>query len=245
MYGTMDLIHSWFTTDSGTIVAATPAGSLFFGNNPRLTNLAKSSARYFNLIDDYQTPTSFAHVANDFAGLSSGYSNAFKAAYALKYAEKMSSSGGITDSNVTKPEAIAATFGFGTMDEAQKRYVNDTTYKKSKAYEDDVKQNYKNLKSHLTKEGIKPNETEYYTKVFSEFWRVAGNDDLKGKQIILQLLKQDAVDGDGRMYQSVMNMNGVMGPDEIKGLINAIPNYDEVKKKAMYDTIDFIHDYKE
>lgn len=245
MYGTTDFIHSLFTTDVGTIVAASPSGSLFFGNNPRLTNFAKSSARYFNLIDDYQDPTTFGRVANDFASMSSGYSNAFKAAYALKAGQKISSAGGVTDSSVTRPEAIAATFGFGTMDEAQRRYVNDTTYKKSKAFEDDVKRTYKDLKQHITKEGITPQEQEYFTKVFSEAWRVYGNDDYKARQIIMQELKKDAAAGDGRMYQSVMNMNGMIGTDQVKGLIKAMPGYDPAKQKAMLDTIDFMDSYKE
>lgn len=245
MYGTTDFIHSLFTTDVGTIVAASPSGSLFFGNNPRLTNFAKSSARYFNLIDDYQDPTTFGRVANDFASMSSGYSNAFKAAYALQAGQKISSGGGITDSNVTRPEAIAAMFGFGTMDEAQRRYVNDTTYKKSKAFEDDVKATYKDLKQHITKEGITPQEQEYFTKVFSEAWRVYGNDDYKARQIIMQELKKDAAAGDGRMYQSVMNMNGMVGTEQVKGLVKAMPGYDPAKQKAMLDTIDFMNSYKE
>lgn len=245
MFGTYDFIHSLFTTDAGTVMASTPSGQLFFGNNPRVTNFAKTAARYFNLIDDYEDVTTFGNVAHDFASLSSGYSNAFKAAYALHYQRKLNTMGGITDSNVTKPEAVAQVFGFGTLDEAQKRYVNDKTYKATKAYEDDVKAWYKDFKKHIARQGITPGEVEHTTKVFGEAWRVWGNDDYQARQIISGELKKDAQAGDSRMYQSVMKATGVMDHNEVKGLIKAIPGYAEDKRKAMSDTVDFIYSYKD
>lgn len=245
MFGTYDFIHSLFTTDVGTVVASTPSGQLFFGNNPRITNFAKTAARYFNLIDDYQDPTTFGNVAHDFASLSSGYSNAFKAAYSLQYQRKLNTMGGITDSNVTRPEAIMQVFGFGTSDEAQKRLVNDTTYKKTKAYEDDVKTWYKDFKKHIARQGITPGEVEHTTKVFGEAWRVWGNDDFQARRIIAGELKKDAQSGDARIYQSVMKATGVMDHAEVKGLIKAIPGYDEEKRKQMSDTVDYIYSYKD
>lgn len=245
MFGTYDFIHSLFTTDVGTVIASTPSGQLFFGNNPRVTNFARTAAKYFNLSDDYQDPKSFGDVAHDFASLSSGYSNGFKAAYALHYQRKQSSAGGVTDSNVTRPEAIAQVFGFGTLDEAQKRYVSDATYKKTKAFEDDVKLYYRELKRHVTRNGITPGEVEYTTKMLAEAWRVWGNDDYQARQIIAAELKKDAQAGDSRMYQSVMKATGVMNHNEVKGLIKAIPGYAEDKRKAMSDTVDFIYSYED
>ena len=245
MFGTYDFIHSLFTTDVGTVVASTPSGQLFFGNNPRVTNFAKTAARYFNLIDDYEDVTTFGNVAHDFASLSSGYSNGFKAAYALQYQRKLNTMGGITDSNVTRPEAVAQVFGFGTLDEAQKRYVNDKTYKATKAYEDDVKAWYKDFKKHIARQGITPGEVDHTTKVFGEAWRVWGNDDYQARQIISRELKKDAQAGDTRMYQSVMKATGVMNHNEVKGLIKAIPGYAEDKRKAMSDTVDFIYSYED
>ena len=245
MFGTYDFIHSIFTTDVGTVVASTPSGQLFFGNNPRITNFAKTAARYFNLIDDYQDPTTFGQVAHDFASLSSGYSNAFKAAYSLQYGRKLNTMGGITDSNVTRPEGIMQVFGFGGVDEAQKRYVNDATYKKTKAYEDDVKAWYKDFKKHIARQGITPGEVEHTTKVFGEAWRVWGNDDMQARRIIAGELKKDAVGGDDRIYQSVLKATGVMNHAEVKGLIKAAPGYNEEKRKQMNETVDFIYSYKD
>ncbi|QHJ80619.1 MAG: hypothetical protein [Bacteriophage sp.] len=245
MFGTYEFIHSLFSTDVGTIVSSTPSGQLLFGNNPRLTNFAKTAARYFNLVDDYESPTSFSEVAQEFAKLSSGYSNAFKAAYAMKYQQKINTMGGITDPQVSSAEAIAQVFGFPTMDETQRFYVNDKSYKASKAYEDDVKKWYADYKKHLVRQGITPQESLGITRVYTEAWRHWGNDDFRAKEIVNQLLRQDVLNGDARMYQSVVRMTGMQDASETKALIKAMPNLNEEKRKQLMDSVDFINSYKD
>ena len=245
MFGTYEFIHSLFSTDVGTIVSSTPSGQLLFGNNPRLTNFAKTAAKYMNLTDDYDNPTKFSEVAQEFAKLSSGYSNAFKAAYAMKYQQKINTMGGITDPQVASAEAIAQLFGFPTMDETQRFYVNDKSYKASKAYEDDVKKWYGDYKRHLVRQGIKPAEASGITRVYTEAWRHWGNDDFRAKEIVNQLLRQDVMNGDARMYQSVVRMTGMQDAGETKALIKALPNINEEKRKQLMDSVDFINSYKD
>lgn len=245
MFGTYEFIHSLFSTDVGTIVSSTPSGQLLFGNNPRLTNFAKTAAKYFNVTDDYDNPTKFSEVAQEFAKLSSGYSNAFKAAYAMKYQQKINTMGGITDPQVASAEAMAQIFGFPTMDETQRFYVNDKSYKASKAYEDDVKKWYADYKKHLVRQGITPQESAGLTRVYTEAWRHWGNDDYKAKEIVNQLLRQDVLNGDARMYQSVVRMTGMKDSSEVKGLIKAMPNLNEEKRKQLMDSVDFIDSYKD
>lgn len=245
MFGTYEFIHSLFSTDVGTIVSSTPSGQLFFGNNPRLTNFVKTAAKYFNVTDDYDNPTKFSEVALEFAKLSSGFSNAFKAAYALKYKEKINTMGGITDPQVSSAEAMAQVFGFTTMDETMRYYVNDKSYKASKAYEDDVKKWYADYKKHLVRQGITPAEASGITRVYTEAWRHWGNDDFRAKEIINQLLRQDVTNGDARMYQSVIRMTGMKDAGETKSLIKALPNLNEEKRKQLMDSVDFIDSYKD
>lgn len=245
MFGTYEFIHSLFSTDVGTILSSTPSGQLLFGKNPRLTNFAKTAASYFNLTDDYENPTSFSEVAQEFAKLSSGYSNAFKAAYAMKYQQKINTMGGITDPQVSSAEAMAQIFGFPTMDETKRFYVNDKSYKASKAYEDDVKKWYADYKKHLVRQGITPQESTGITRVYTEAWRHWGNDDFRAKEIVNQLLRQDVLNGDARMYQSVVRMTGMKNAAEVKGLIKAMPNLNEEKRKQLMDSVDFIDSYKD
>lgn len=245
LYGTMDFIHSLFTTDVGTILASTPSGQLLFGNNPRITNFAKTAARYFNLVDDYEDPTTFSQVALQFGKLSSGFSNAYKAAYAMEYGNKVNTLGGVTDSRVSTPEAMAQALGFGTLDEAQRYWVSNTTYEKSKSFEKDVTEWYKGLKQHMVASGKSTEEYNNILQVYSEAWRVWGNDNFKAKQIIDQLLRKDLESGDNRMYKNLLNMTGIMSKDELKNLVNGMPNITEEQRSQIQNTIDFIDSYKE
>ncbi|MNN09010.1 hypothetical protein D3C81_1218800 [compost metagenome] len=153
--------------------------------------------------------------------------------------------GGITDPSVSTPEAIAQIFGFGTMDEALSFYVKDETYKASKAYEDDVKKWYGDYKKHLVRKGITPTELAGIQKVYTEAWRHFGNDDFRGKEIINQLLRQDLLNGDARMYQNVLRTAGIQSGSETQGLIKALPNIDEQKRQQLKETVDYIQGYKD
>jgi hypothetical protein len=239
MFGTMDLIHGLLTTDAGKILSSTPTGSLFFGSNPRVTRFVRAVARYTNLIDDYQDPTTFSQVAMDFAKLSSGYSNAMKAAYALKYREKMSTTGRITDSKVNTPEAILSAFGFQTWDEAINQYSSMDAYLKSKQHKDDVNSWYNSLKNHLNDTNITPEQLDYTIKVHSEAWRAWADDDI-AKTEVDRLLKQDLQNGDFRIYQSALRTTDLVGADATKARIQANSNMTDEEKAAAVEAIDII-----
>lgn len=237
LWGSFDLLHSLLTTDLGTIVANSPSGQLFAGGNPRITNLLKSTARWTNLIDDFEDPTTFGMVAHDFAMLSSGYSNAFKSAYSSKYGIKRNSMGGITDPNVNSAESIAQVFGFRTMDEAYTYYINTETYLASSEFRTDVQDWYKSLKRHSSRKGITPQEVEYIQKMHGEAWRVWGNDNRKAKDIIDSLIKKDIRDGEFVMYNRILSMQDIMSTSEIETLIKSMPYEDEDRKNQMLETI--------
>lgn len=231
MYGTAEFVHSLFTEDPGTTLANTPAGQLFFGGNPRVTNWAKATARYFNLIDDYENPTTFGDVALEFAKLSSGLSAAFKSGYAKEFGLKRSSYGGITDPNVTSMEALIQAAGFQTLDESQRRWVKKELYEKSAAYREDVQMWYTDLKRHVLRKGISPQEQEYTVQVFSEAFRVWGNGS-QARTIIQQLLRKDISKGDVRLYNQVIKAGGFLGADKMNAMIDSLGGDMTDEKKA-------------
>ena len=245
MYGTMEFVHSLFTTDVGTIISSTPSGQLLFGNNPRLTNFAKTTARYFNLVDDYQDPTTFGQVATEFAKLSSGFSNAYKAAYVMEYDKKYGTLGGTTNSSIPTPNAIAMVFGFNSLSDAQSRYVNDVMYNKSQDFEKDVRAYYKEAKNHLLSkyEGI--TASEFASKITGEAWRVWGNDNYRARQLLQQELRRDLQDKDARLYQRILRDNNMLNSGELEGLIRATPFRDEEQRQRALDTVDYMLKYKE
>lgn len=244
MYGNYEFLRSLWTTDAGAIAAGTPSGQLLFGNNPRITNFTKTAARYFNLIDDYQDPTTFGQVAHEFASMSSGYSNAFKAAYALEYGKKYSIMTKV-DGNVPTPNAIAMLFGFQSLEDAKNRWVGDTLYRKSKDFEADVKNAYKETKRHIAFQDRNKSEIEQAVKISSEAWRVFGNDNYMAKNIIDKQLRFDMDSKDVRMQNQLIKNWEMFDSTEMHSLIDAAPYESEEKRQRAKDLVDFLYQSKD
>lgn len=206
MTGLYELITSFATTDLGELIAAAPAGALFFGENPRLTNFAKSVARWGHLIDDIEDPTTMTRIAKEMASLSSGMSNFFKARYAMKAGQKLNSMGNVSDPTVATPEAIATMFGFGTLAEAQRRYVSMEIYEETTAFRNDVNEYSRVLKRHLTAEGVDPSSREWQQRVITDANRV-WEGSTEAQAIIYQNMARDARRGDDSMWRSVIEAN--------------------------------------
>lgn len=244
MTGIWETVSQIWTTDLGAIIASSPSGQLFFGNNPRLTNAFKDAARYFNLIDDYTEPTEFSDVATSFAKSASGMSNAFKASYALKYGQKVNSLDKVTDYNVTTPEAIAQLFGFRTITEAQNAKVKQEMYETSKQFKEDVTNWYKDLKRHLASTDITRDEAARVLSIQSEAWRVWGNGNVRAQQIVNQLLENDLKNGDDTLFQSLQMTMQYMNPEDTRKLIKDA-SMPEDKKSILLDVLDYFKNNNE
>ena len=244
--GVQETIIRALTEDIGTLVTESPSGRLFFGNNPKVSNMVRDIGRYTNhIIDPDATPIGLDQIGLDFMKLSSGFSSAYKAAYALKRGIKLGSTGGVTDPEITTAEGWAQLAGFETHDEAQKRAVNTATYEKSKAFEEDVGEWYTEFKRHLMKEGVSNLDREYSQKVLSEAWSVWGNDNYKAKQIIVRKIQRDVKDGDMRVINQLLKMTGFMSATDLKKMVMQLPNVTEEQRKEIMGTINSIESHKE
>lgn len=243
MYGTMEFVGSLFTTDLGTIVASTPSGQLFFGNNPRLTNFAKSAARYFNLIDDYEDPTTFGQVALEFGKMASGFSNAFKAAYIMHYDRKMGTVN-LTDRNVPTAEAVAIAMGFPSLNDAKRMYVSNELYEKSQEFEADVNKWYTENKRHLLSKYPGLQGAELAHMVPTEAMRVWGNGNARAMQIIRQNLLRDVQNGDARLLNRVIEQNGILDAKGFEDLIRNAPYESEEKRQKMLEVVNYVNSYR-
>jgi hypothetical protein len=244
-YGVYEVIHGLFTTETGSLIAASPAGSLFFGNNPRITNLAKTAARFFNVTDDFEgDPTTMSHVFNDMAHLTSGYSNYYKAKMAYDYGKLYSQRGEVVDPSVSSPEAIALAFGFPTMDAAREYTTNNRLYKTKEAARKDVDKFFNEYTTRLSREGITAEEVDYQVKLMSQAMRVFKDNPAAMDRVTFRL-KRSLERGDTSIYNAVLRLAGEMPPEKARELMRGVPNYDPEKKKMLIDTIDLINSYKE
>lgn len=226
-YGVGNTLVGMFHTDLSQMVADSPAGSLMFGANPRLNNMWSTTMRYFSIYDDYDDPeleTKLTDVATAFLNLSSGYSNAFQARYALEVGQKLSSLGTVTDNDVTNFEAVMEAFGMSTETETGYRLTREAVYGTGGDFTpDDVRLWYNTLKGQITRRGQSPTESDMARRIMSEAWRVFGQDRAKAAEEIQRMLQRDAADGDYKMFQAIMREAGYVTEDKLREIVAALP----------------------
>lgn len=242
-YGALDLVHSIFTMNVPDMIANSPTASLMFGQNPRITNAVKSFARYTHLIDDYQDPTTLLEVANNFAKISSGYTALARATYIVNLGKKINTSGTVTQDNISKENAIAIAMGFQTIQDAQRRFVNDSMYRKKQDIINDTTEWYKQLKLHYLNDKLTGDPLLNTQRMLNEAHRMGFLDTPLGRQTFTKLVDKDLQDGDARMYNNIMAACPLYNKGDCKALINAAPFDDENARKSLLDLVDMVNNY--
>lgn len=249
VYGLSEFLGNVIENGPLEIFASSPAGSMVFGTNPRITTLLNTTATMVGLKDvaDGMDPPSWSNLAKDAAGLFSGTSNAFKAAYAWEYGKKLGALGGYTDTNVNKVEAIAAALGLPTQDETKFRKAMDTMYKNDQEVQKDVKEVFRAVAVKMTQDGVDASQYEYASKLMGVGMAV-----FKGNPKALQYwnaeMRKQMTNKDYRFMDKLMQYSQWGKPEEVKKLIDNAPLDDERKRnlKAIVDyNLEYRQDTKE
>lgn len=225
-YGLYQTVTSMAVTDPWSLIAESPAGSLVFGENARLKEAFRTGARYFNFIDDYNDPenqTKITDVAKTTLQIFSGASNSFKTRYAFEIRQKISANGNVTDEDITVFEAGAQFFGLGTKTETSRNEIYDLLSDGRPYEKDDVGLWYAELKRHLVRRGMSPQEADFQRRVLSEAWRVFKLDEPFARATIQRLIEEDVNRGDFTFHQGLLRQMGRKEPHEVRELINKLP----------------------
>lgn len=241
--GLLEFITSLWTTDMGEVMAASPAGALVAGNNPRITNFVRTAAEYFNFREPERgTPVETGELFMEFAKLSSGFSNLFRAKVAWEYGKKYNANGGVTDSSVNKPEAIGTALGFGTLDESRRYWVSSEIYEQRQQFDEDVKEWYRLVKQGLAREGIMNEEREFNRRVLN-LAAEQFKDTPRAREIIHQQLRYDIQDGDLSLHNSILNSFPWMDPNRARIMIEDAPGTDEQREQRRR-ALEYIDSYR-
>jgi hypothetical protein len=211
------------------LITESPAGSLIFGANPRVTDAFKTGLRAFTPMD-YDDPllkTEPADVIKSTISLMSGASNYFKGRYALEMGKKMSSSGRITDQQVTEIEALAqGMFGLQTQDEKGVRRAYEELNKVlDRGYPDmkDVDIYYNELKRQVTRKGATVAEMDMAMAVLGEVFRVFGDDYSGVIKHIEGRIKRDAAAGDHSIVEGITRQMGFIKEQDFMKIVRKLP----------------------
>ena len=201
--------------------------------------MVRTWARYFN-VGEYDAPelqATFKDVIIASLSVYSGFSSIFKANYAFKFGQKLSSYGRISDADVTKTEALAQTGGFSTRTETGFREAKAELYGDRAWETDDVKKWYLMVKQGIGLKGKTVADAEMFAAIAGEAWSVfaEGEGRSAAVDIILDLMNKDAANGDTTFFNAILNRSGFLTEPEMWQAINKLP--DGNLRKALTDTV--------
>lgn len=206
--GVMDMAKSLFEEGVGGMVASSPAGSLFFGSNPRVTGFLQTLGSVMGLGGkaDEALPVRYGNIVTDAGNLFSGTSHAFKAMQILKYGQKLNSYGGVIADNMTTTQAVAQAFGFSTQQETNYYELMKKASELNKNMETDVKEVYKQFARRASQQDLTRDQLMYQVQVFNAAMSIYGNNP-RAQQIFIGELKKSIADGDLRTFNTIMQMS--------------------------------------
>lgn len=226
-YGIGNVFVGMLDTPIVSILMEGPTSSLFFGANPKLTDSFKTGFKYFVPAADYEDPelqVKFTDVLRTSASTFSGFSALFKARYAFQTGKKLSSTGKVTDDDVSGIEAFMASAGFRTLHETSMAATKELMYG-DKAFEDnDVTSWYMELKRHLARRGDTVAETDMAQRVLGEAWNVFNDDRPRAVELIRKQLAKDAENGDYLVIKGIVSQMGFVTEEETWDKVNALPD---------------------
>ena len=222
----------------------TPSGQLFFGPNPRVTNFLKDAYLLTGRLAVDPNEKDFLTMAESFAKLSSGMSNGFKAKFAIETGKIASSSGQTLQEGLTTTESLALAFGL-TTEEIRSHYkITNQMYVKSKAFKDDVTEQYRTLKRQLLLTDGSIDQLKLINKMMAHAHTVWGDSSIAASTMMYELMRKDAAAGDATVYNRLLKMSGYVGGEELKTMVQDYPMAEE-SKKNLINSIDFVNKSKE
>lgn len=226
-----ELVGSFISTDITEILSNTPSLSLVAGSNPRVGAMLEDVGSLFTAPNEENLEASVMSFLN----MSSGAANFSKA-----YKERMfkdlhgrvvrrSSSGVITDTDITFLESVAKAFGFGTLDEAMDRVTSTSLYKETDEVYTDVEELAKQHHLALVRREVYPGSKEYAQRMidipemqamtsanlgFSQ-WTVGM------REAYFNQLNKYISKGEDRVFKQILRANNLLPQESIDNALNA------------------------
>lgn len=244
-YGMLEFVEGLFQTDLMKMAASTPGGSLLFGSNPRVMNLASDLGSLLGMgAAKENDPVKVGTIFMDIANLSSGFSNAFKANMALQYSKKYGAQGGVVDGKVNSFEAIAAAFGIPTLTQEGSRKAMDEIYKTGASQDEDVKKTFAKYSRLLTQQGLTADQYEYVVAM-AQVEMSAYPDNERAQKVWKQQLDKQTGAGDFRIVDQLLKASGFMKKNDFLRVVDNSNSLTEEQKNNIKALADYNFDNRQ
>ncbi|MGL4584085.1 MAG: hypothetical protein ACRCVU_14030 [Flavobacterium sp.] len=223
-YGLIDFVARIGEEGLGGIISGSPAGSMLFGTNPRITDLARVTGKWLGVVDDAEAnPTTAMQVMTATASLASGYSYLLKSHMALRYGKLYGAGGQVQDGNVSTPEAYALLLGLSTMDAKRLRDESFRAKEKTKEREQAGKDAAVFVRKQVFMSEGDPQQFQYGTAIGNYVSNAIKEDPIAYKAYLNEFRKGFTSPED-KFGQLMMQGMGVMKADDFNRLVDANPS---------------------
>lgn len=212
-----------------------PAGTLFFKDGGKVRNALQSAMRFMRISEPVgMEPDTFMHVMREAARISSGFSNAEKAAMMLE-ANKRMDAYGRSPEMVAQVEALAQAFGFGSL--SQKQLFEFTKARKDveKEFEKEVISSYKKTLRYAQDQmgsGITDlDQLNYVTNFFLAKYR----NNPEALKIINKQFSMDLQDPTARILANIIRTANIPGMEKTVDEIKNLPGVSDADKQKAID----------
>ncbi len=243
--GLMDIFSNMVTMNLKDLYMESPTGSLFFGNNAKLTFAAKTWGRALGLVDDFEgNPTDFKTATQASLEAMSGFSAGYRAKMAMEYGKSYSSFGTVvSDIELSTPEMYAKALGFGTYPEAAAQFEREKIYNSEKEIRENAKKYIREMSKTMFMEGLTQDnirsETMHLTAM-SKYFR----DNTRATEIFEQELNMWLSRNGESMVNRLIGLAGIIPPSEVRARIKAA-HVPEEWKDAMLKELELVDKLKE
>lgn len=238
-YGLGEFATTLFSEGITDIIANSPTGQLFFGTNPRITDSVRNTHRWIWGSEEFNTsPQELEDVMKGFASIGSGFDSAFKAAYIREHGKLLSATGAETP-GLDGVAAIGRLFGFATMDQVERAYLKEKTFKANERLKKNVKAYYDLLKRAYADEGFSSKDPAFTQKVLGSASAVLEKEHgIAARKELADLLKWDLRNGDAALVQRILRQSGMKDSNQIRKDLERIDKWDAEDKKKLFDALD-------
>ncbi|PXL36576.1 hypothetical protein DMS60_18900 [Klebsiella variicola] len=232
-YGVVEFLQKVGSGGFTKLVTESPAGSIVFGNNPRITNLVKTMGNmvgYGDVADELR-PQLWGRLWKDVINLSSGTSNGYKAMLALKYRKEYAANGRVLRDDVSTPEALAMLMGFGGQEGKANWKVIEDMAGKYKARKEDVLEIF-NQNSRMLIGTTGGDELAYQVKM-GQLAMSLFKDDPQGAEWYMDALREQVSNSDDRLLKQIMAASRWATMEDVHHWLDTVPNITD-EQRANY-----------
>jgi len=203
------------------MLGSTPAGELFVGNNPRVTEAFKRLGKWMGLNSYEDAPEDFNSVISGFASITSGWSNYLKYRYIANTEKQLNRNGQVLKEGVSNAEALHVLFGVPLTSEAARFDYLSTMSKKQKSKEEEIKAAVKDVVQAYTRVFESSiSEQDQMIRILQELNRVFKDND-KDLEIAHKEFIRLARDRDSGVVSGFLRFAGILSFEQHKQMLKA------------------------